>query len=473
MLIFKGTFVRFPKPGEVALSSRDGLVAVNGEKIVAVADVGDADYEDVKSLAKSGKIVRMSATEILMPGFIDAHIHAPQFAFAGTGLDLPLLDWLNTYTFPHESEFSDADYAARVYSGVVRRTLGSGTTTASYFGTIHVDGTLALVDTCENLGQRAHVGKVCMDSNSPDNYREDGPEASAEAADRFVQSARSRKLVTPSVIPRFAPSCSADLLSLLGALSTRERRVEDGRPLPVHTHLSENVAEVQWVRELFPKAESYVDVYKQAGLLHESTYFAHCCHCAPTERSMVATAQAGVVHCPTSNFMVGRALCDVRQWLDDGVTVGLGTDAAAGWSTTVQDAMRHAVVTSRLVAERDKSPRKALSWHEALYLASKGGADVLGEKETGTLEPGKFFDALVVETVLPSGPYDVYELKSMMDHLEMFFWNGDDRNVRDVYVSGKRVAGSRQKKGFKKFSLAAVTTGAFIAILFAIRQQRQ
>lgn len=306
-LVFRGCIVRFPG-GELKITSNSGLVVVDSATgaISACTDKGDGDFEEISAFVSRvprRSVMQLSPTEILMPGLVDAHAHAPQHAFAGTGLDLPLLDWLKNYTFPVESRFSDAKYARRVYEGVVRRNLRNGSTTTSYFGTIHVEGTLELVAACERLGQRAHVGKVCMDTNAPDYYVEPSAEASAAATSDFVCAVESRQngnLVTPSVIPRFAPTCTAKLLSKLGEISTAGRAC----PLPVHTHLSENRAECDWVKSLFPTSDSYVDVYKRAGLLHDRSYFAHCCYCNGLERSLVAAASASVVHCPTSNFMV-------------------------------------------------------------------------------------------------------------------------------------------------------------------------
>lgn len=311
-LVFRGSIVRFPG-GELKITSKSGLVVVDSLSgvIAACVDKGDCGYEEILAFVSRvprRSVMQLSSTEVLMPGLVDAHAHAPQHAFAGTGLDLPLLDWLKNYTFPVESRFSDAKYAQHVYEGVVRRNLRNGSTTASYFGTIHVEGTLELVAACERLGQRAHVGKVCMDTNAPDYYIESSAEASAAATSEFVRAVESRQngnLVTPSIIPRFAPSCTAKLLSMLGEISTSGRT----RPLPVHTHLSENRAECDWVKSLFPEANTYVDVYKRAGLLHDRSYFAHCCYCNDLERSLVAAASAAVVHCPTSNFMV-RAPCN-------------------------------------------------------------------------------------------------------------------------------------------------------------------
>jgi len=469
-VVFRGPFVRYPEAREVAMSSRRGVVCVDTQsgRIVACGDEGEAGFEALSRWAQgAARVVSLSGSEFLMPGLVDAHAHAPQHAFAGTGLDLPLLEWLQTYTFPHEAKFGDVAYARRVYEGVVRRHLRSGTTTASYFGTIHVEGTLELVAACEALGQRAHVGKVCMDANAPEYYVEKDAATSAAAAARFVEAVEARRspLVEASVVPRFAPSCSAELLAALGRLAS-------SRCLPVHTHLSENRQEVDWVASLFPEAKCYADVYRRAGLLGDRAYFAHCCYCDTLERGILADANAGVVHCPTSNFMVGRHMADVRAWIDRGVKVGLGTDVAAGWSTSMLDAARHAVVTSRLVAEREADPRKALSWREVLYLATKGGADVLG-LDAGALAPGRLFDALVVDAALLDGPLDVFDPAAPAVLLEKFFWNGDDRNVRDVFVSGVRVAGARESPAdaprANRWRLAALAAALLAAVLFARR----
>ncbi|KAJ8600452.1 hypothetical protein CTAYLR_001438 [Chrysophaeum taylorii] len=443
LAMLAGPFVRFGDkngPGSVSLASAQALVVVDPRsgRIAAAVDVGDPAYSKVAATFNTSRgVVVLGPTQFLMPGLVDAHAHAPQHAFVGNGLDLPLLEWLDEYTFPAEAKFEDVAHARRVYDTAVRRHLRNGSTTVSYFGTIHVEATLELVAVCRRRGQRAHVGKVSMDANAPAYYIEPSAEASAAATARFVAATREgedgRGLVTPSVVPRFAPSCTADLLARLGTLSR-------DLSLPVHTHLSENRAECDWVMELFPDAASYADVYDRAGLLHDRSYFAHCVFCDDLERDKVKSARAGVVHCPNSNFIVGRALCDVRRWLDDGVSVALGTDVAGGWSTSMLDAVRLAVVTSRLVADRDADPRKALTWREALYLATKGGANVLG-LDAGEISRGRFFDALLVDA--STGPLDAYPDDDLDALFEKFVWNGDDRNLLDVYVAGVRVSGAR------------------------------
>ncbi|KAJ1623808.1 hypothetical protein T492DRAFT_557690, partial [Pavlovales sp. CCMP2436] len=317
---FSGTFVSTPTLGDVLVSSDQGLILVDSRSGVIAA----AARAHLVQLPLSS-VTKLQRSQFFMPGFVDGHAHAPQYAFHGTGLDLPLLDWLERYTFPTESKFKDVNYARRIYSSAVARHLRYGTTTASYFGTIHREATEELVRQVRMAGQRAHVGKVSMDRNSPANYVEPDATVAVAEASLFVfnvLASRAKEepagagvggkrpaLVTPAVIPRFAPSCTLGLMKSLGQLSLRGDG--SGEKLPVHTHLSENASECAWVAEMHPEASCYADVYKSCGLLHERSYFAHCCHCNPLERTMLKDNGAGIVHCAASNFLVGGALCNV------------------------------------------------------------------------------------------------------------------------------------------------------------------
>mmetsp|Transcript_20571 Transcript_20571/g.55431 ORF Transcript_20571/g.55431 Transcript_20571/m.55431 type:complete len:530 (+) Transcript_20571:52-1641(+) len=465
-LAFSGTYVRTPSLGELSISSSKGLILVD-ERTGAIAAITDlADESPTADAARAhlerlpaARVTTLGTAQFMMPGFVDGHAHAPQYAFHGTGLDLPLLDWLERYTFPTESKFKDVEYAKRIYASAVARHLRHGTTTCSYFGTIHREATEELVRQVRLAGQRAHVGKVSMDRNSPANYIEPSAKVAAQEAVLFVDNVlASRKreepghskrpaLVTPAVIPRFAPSCTPELMQELGQLSRRGDGT--GTKLPVHTHLSENASECAWVAEMHPEASCYADVYKQCGLLHDKAYFAHCCHCNKTERDMLHQHGAGVVHCAASNFLVGGALCNVRRWLEEGVTVGLGTDVSGGWSASMLDAIRQTVITSNLVSrtpDEDDPGRKwkPLTWQEALYLATQGGANVLGLGDVaGGLEVGRQFDALVVD-VAPNcgGSFCVFEEDDVVTSLEKFLFTGDDRHIGSVYVAGQRVAGA-------------------------------
>lgn len=482
-LAFVGTYVRLPAIGQVDISSEQGLILVDSRTgaIAALADLAHT-HNGVQaarahlSLLPAARVTRIRRAQFLMPGFVDGHAHAPQYAFHGTGLDLPLLEWLERYTFPTESKFKDVDYARRIYASAVARHLRYGTTTCSYFGTIHREATEELVRQVRLAGQRAHVGKVSMDRNSPPHYIEPSAEVAAAESTLFVDNVLASRakeepaglgvggkrpaLVTPAVIPRFAPSCTPELMRSLGALSRRGDGAGD--KLPVHTHLSENASECAWVAEMHPEASCYADVYKRSGLLHERSYFAHCCHCNRTERALLGTHGAGVVHCAASNFLVGGALCNVRRWLEEGVPVALGTDVSGGWSASMLDAIRQSIITSNLIsrATDDEEPNrkwKPLSWQEALYLATQGGAEVLGlGSVTGGLEVGRQFDALLVD-IAPScgGSFCAFEEDDVMTCLEKFLFTGDDRHIDSVYVAGRRVAGASHAEYREHGALAA------------------
>jgi hypothetical protein len=244
-------------------------------------------------------------------------------------------------------------------------------------------------------------------------------------------------LVTPVLTPRFVPSCTPEMLQALGELS----RVQN---LPVQSHLSESQREIAWVRELHPECEHYTDVYRTFGLLHERAYFAHCCHCGADEQAILKANDVGVAHCPSSNFMLGSGVLNVRRLLDRGIKVGLGTDVAGGYSTSVLDAARQAIIASRCISftEKDEQgqPYEALTIDEVFFLATQGGANVLGiGAAVGNFSPGKYLDAVVVDPKTEDGPLDMFDGEYLHSAFEKFLFLGDDRNIEQVYVGGKRV----------------------------------
>lgn len=279
-------------------------------------------------------------SRMLIPGFVDAHAHAPQHAFTGTALDLPLLEWLERYTFPHETKFADVKHARKIYSRAVRNHLKHGSTTVSYFATIHNEACKVLVEVCREQGQRAYVGKVNMDRNSPPTYCEETQQSLRDTRG-FVDHVLGLgdPLITPVITPRFVPSCTPTLMRGLAKIS-------DDHQLPLQSHLSENLAECEWVRSLHPDCTSYSDVYDKHGLYTSRSYMAHCVHCARPERDLVLQRGVGIVHCPNSNFTLASGVCNVREWLNEGHKVALGTDVAGGYSPSILNAIRMARVAS-------------------------------------------------------------------------------------------------------------------------------
>lgn len=298
-------------------------------------------------------------------------------------------------------------------------------------------GHQVLGEVCREAGQRALVGKVCMDRNCPDIYGEGSTGESLEEALASVRDIRAlhSPLLTPIVTPRFVPTCTRELLAGLGELAGREG-------LPVQTHLSENEREVAWVRELEPDCESYTQVYEKSGLLGPRTVLAHCVHLSDDEVEVIRSTGSGVSHCPNSNFSLKSGVCSVQRLRRAGVKVGLGTDCSGGFSPSLLDAMRQAVTASNVLycSKEEEAP---LVFSDALYLATRGGAALLGrEGELGVLEPGAQADLLLIDM---DGQQNTrlfgHETPEDMVHKMVFL--GDDRNILEVFVAGNRVAGGR------------------------------
>ncbi|KAL2915817.1 hypothetical protein HK105_204518 [Polyrhizophydium stewartii] len=446
-------------------------------------------------------VVELGVHQFLVPGLVDTHIHAPQYVFTGTGYDLTLLQWLEKYTFPREAAYGDTEYARETFGKVVRRTVRCGTTTACYYATTHLAATKALADVVHEVGQRAFVGKVNMDRNSPDYYVETTAEslASTRAIVDYIRTTLQSPLVTPVLTPRFVPSCTPELMRGLGDIAAEF-------DLPVQSHLSETPSEIEWVAALHPECTSYSDVYARYGLLTSRTIMAHCVHLSRAERDLLRERGVGISHCANSNFCLHSGALNVRRLLLEGHDkLGLGTDVAGGYSPSLLDAMRQSIIASKVVhvgsreraAARSRAasattsgsavehvinghrhdnghgsgnghsngkPNSAgnngclalfdedaddtaiyapLSFSEAFYLATLGGAKVLGlDKQIGTIEPGKDFDALVVDVAAVVGAasnIDVFPHDDPIAVFEKFIYLGDDRNIVDVYVQGRRI----------------------------------
>lgn len=397
---------------------------------------------------------RGGGVKFFFPGLVDTHIHASQYPNAGIFGKSTLLDWLNTYTFPLEASLGkDLAKARRVYSRCVRRTLAHGTTTAAYFATTDVDATNLLTDVCLAAGQRALVGRVCMDEarTCPAWYRDESADESVARTKQVVAHARRvdprGALVRPIVTPRFAPSCTAAAMGQLGRLAREEG-------LPVQTHVSENAGECELVAALFPAetagGRGYVGVYEAFGLLTERTILAHAVHLSEQEVRLVAERRTGVSHCPCSNSAITSGAARVRWLLDRGVEVGLGTDMSGGYSLSVLDAARQASLVSRHVAmglEGEERERAKLSVEEVLYLATKGGAKLVGlDGRVGGFEVGMEWDAQMVclgsvddDGVGEEGNVDVFGWESWEDVVAKWLFGGDDRNTRKVWVRGRLV----------------------------------
>lgn len=370
---------------DVVISVDDGLIT----EVTSADDfVGNVD-------------IHLAGDVVLIPGLIDLHIHAPQWPQLGTGYDVPLDEWLFEYTFPIEAECADTTYAQRVWDSMVPALLANGTTTAVYYGSIHVEATTALAETCVRHGQRAWVGRTAMDhpEGTPDYYRD------ASAGDGIAKSRASitqiealddpRDLVRPIITPRFIPACTDELLTGLGQLADETGHL-------TQTHCSENDWEHDYV--LGRHGCSDASSLDRFGILRPSTVLAHGCLLSDRDLSLIADRGAGVAHCPLSNIYFGDAVFPTRRALDAGVRVGLGTDIAGGPSPSLLaqaarsvDVSRHLEngVDQRLDATDRGVDDSRIDATTAFFLATLGGAEVL-DAPIGLLEPGRRFDAVAV-----------------------------------------------------------------------------
>ena len=326
---------------------------------------------------------------LIMPALVDLHTHAPQYTFHGMGMDLELLEWLNTYTFPEEARYRDLEYASQAYDIFVDALTRSGTGRAVIFGTIHTEATLLLMEKLEKSGLVTYVGKVNMDRNSPDNYREETAQSLRET-ERFVEEALSFRSTFPILTPRFIPTCSDELMRGLSAIQKRTG-------LPAQSHLSENRSEIEWVKELVPDAAFYGDAYDIFGLFGGEcrTVMAHCVSSGKEEIERMAQKGVFVAHCPNSNTNISSGIAPVRKLLDAGIQVGLGSDVAGGHSLSLFDEMVSAVQVSNLRWRCIDQNDRQLSMTEVFYMATRGGGEFFGK--VGSFDRGYEFDALVVD----------------------------------------------------------------------------
>jgi guanine deaminase len=322
--------------------------------------------------------------------------------------------------------------------------LSHGTTTCAYYATIHVPATNLLADICLKKGQRALVGRVCMNSDlSPSYYRDTSVSSSVADSKASIDYIRSidpsGAIVRPIVTPRFAPSCTSDCLTAIGKLAKDEDAY-------VQTHISENVHEIALVQELFPESKSYTDVYSTHGLLSPKTILAHAVHLTAEERATIKASKSKISHCPASNTAITSGCCPVRTLLDEGHTIGLGTDVSGGFHPSILENVRQAIWVSRHLSIQTNSEAAKLSTEEALYLATRGGAAVVGlEDRVGGFEVGMEWDAQLIslgevqEDVLEEGPVDVFGWESWGERVEKWVYSGDDRNTVAVWVKGRLV----------------------------------
>ena len=363
---------------------------------------------------------------LIIPGMTDLHTHASQYAFRGTDMDMEMLDWLNKHAFPEEARYADERFANRAYDLFVQDLLESTTTRASIFATVHGRASLQLMEKLERSGLRCYVGKVNMDRNCPEYLRED-TQRSVHDTELFAATAAQLSRTKPIITPRFTPSCSDELLQGLGEVAQKHG-------LPVQSHLSESMSEVNWVRSLSPAARDYADSYERFGLLGDTpTIMAHCVYCTDSELERMKRKGVYIAHCPQSNANLCAGVAPVRRFLNDGMKVGLGSDVAGGASLSLLRAIADTVQVSKLRFRLFDNSLRPVTFTEAFYMATVGGGSFSGK--VGTFQPGYDFDAVVLD----DSSIHRFVQKQTAERLEQLVYLGGEKVTCAKYVAGEKV----------------------------------
>lgn len=377
------------------------------------------EYSDLPVLDYSGMLV--------MPGMVDLHIHAPQYAYRGLGMDMELLDWLDHYAFPEEMKYRDPAYAERAYRIFADAMKNSATTRAVIFGTLYRESTELLMELMEESGIVSFVGKVNMDRNAPERLTENSARSVASTERFILHTAEKFRNTHPVITPRFVPSCSEEVLGGLGQLAAKYR-------VPIQSHLSENIGEIDWVHELCPDDSSYGAVYDRHGLLNEHTVMAHCVYSTDEEIKLLKQRGATIAHCPASNMNVASGIAPIRRYLNEGLRVGLGSDVAGGQTESLFTAIVEAIQVSKLYWRLVDNGMKPLSFADALYLATRGGGGFFGK--VGAFEEGWEFDAIVIDDSALPHPQ---ELNLSQRAERAVYLGGDVRGLKAKFVRGNEI----------------------------------
>jgi guanine deaminase len=428
-LAIRGTALTFiADPFEVggpasARVESDALVVMQRGRITAFGA-----FETTKDAVPAGTPVTTYANALILPGFIDTHVHYPQTQMiASPGGDL--IDWLDSYTFAAEQQFADPSHAREAASVFLRECVRAGTTSAAVYCTVHPQSVDAFFEAARNIGARMIAGKVLMDRNAPAALL-DTPQKGYDESKALIAKWHGNGRLLYAVTPRFAASSSPEQMEMAGALW------KESPGTFLQSHVSENRREVAWIRELYPERRGYLDVYDHYGQLGPRAVYGHGVHLTEDELSRCHATGTAIAHCPTSNFFLGSGCLDIAKLKrgDRPVRVGLATDIGAGTSFSQLQTMNEAYKAARL------NGYAMSAWH-AFYLATRGAAHALYlDDRIGSLVPGHEADVVVLD--LRSTPLIDYRMRHCTNMEEALFVQmtlGDDRATRATYIAGECV----------------------------------
>lgn len=412
--IYHGDIVYAPSANELSVHENSYIIVENG----VVSDI----CKEIPEQYQGAEIIDHK-DKMIIPAFTDLHIHGSQYVQRGIGMDCLLSDWLNTYTFPQESRFADLEYAKNSYDAFVDDMLRHGTMHANVFATIHREATDYLFEKMEEKGMYGFVGKVSMDCNAP-AYLTETVEGSLRETERFLAAHEGSKKVKTILGPRFAPTCSRELIDGLGTLAKKYH-------CGVHTHLVESKWEAQEALKLFPDCGSDTEIYERAGLMdYGPSIFAHVIFPSEEDKRILKKHGSFSVHCPDATANIIAGIMPLQHMAEEGLKIALGSDIAGGHDIAVYRQVARAVQFSKLKEFYEPQESRTITLTQAFYHATKEAGSVFGR--VGSFEKGYTFNALVIDNM-----QDPWVQMTAEEKLERFCYIGDDRNIRARYLDGE------------------------------------
>ncbi len=409
-----------PSAGELRMIEKGALV-VDAQGIITAV----GPYTVIKKTHPRAKVIDHGSYTMITSGFVDGHVHAPQLEMmAAAGYSL--LEWLNNHTFPTEAKYANVSYAEKKYKEFCRALLKCGTTLAAVYATSHTKATAKLLEVAAKSGLRAHIGKVLMDRNAPENLIQPADRALRDL-EGLIKKWRNHERVRASLAIRFAPTTTDEMFK--GA----QEILREHSDLVVQTHLAETQEEVQWVKELYPNSSHYTDVYDKYGILGAKTVLGHCIYLSDEELSVLRERGSHLVHCPSSNFFLGSGLFPYKKYLDRRMSVAMGSDVGAGWDLSLQ-------TTARSCYDAQALQKYFMKPSELLYLITRAGALALGESDLGLLQHGYKADFVVHD--LRGRDLALERVKcseSPEELLSALLFLGGELTVSATYIQGKAV----------------------------------
>ena len=425
--VMKGNVCQTLDPKELDLHAHAFVVCVNGVS-KGVFDVLPEEYASLP-LYDYGDM-------LILPGMVDLHVHAPQYAFRGMCMDLELMDWLNRYTFPEEEKYEDLEYAEKAYGMFVDALKKGATTRACIFATRHRFATELLMKLMEESGLVSYVGKVNMDREASQALTEDSAEISAYTTFGWINAVKDRFTNTkPILTPRFIPCCTDKLMEEL-------REIQMAYGIPVQSHLSESKSEIAFVKFLRPEDPFYGDSYNDYDLFGKNddihtdvkTVMAHCVWSTNEEVELMHKNGVFVAHCPASNMNLTSGIAPIRKYMDRGLNIGLGSDIAGGHSESIFRAITDTIQVSKMYFRMVDESVKPLVFSETFYLATKGGGAFFGK--VGSFEEGYEFDAVVLDDSVLVHPQSL----NLAERMERAVYLGlDEKKIMAKYVAGRKI----------------------------------